>query len=809
MKRFTFAAAGALTRAAEAAKELGAGYVGSEHILLGVAAEETSIAARLLRHRGVEQQSLRRALAAQSRNSSTSGEPTLSPRAKTVIAEAARAAATAGRQYVGTEHLLYALVGETETEGKPDSAAGRLLAAQGVSLRDLAADTKRAMGEKQTANFGQSASQPPELSLPPEDSIPKRVPAGALPTLRRYGRDLTEAYADAALPAAVGREREVEATMAVLCRKSKNNPCLIGEAGVGKTAIAEELARRIARGQVPPALEGSTVIALDLGVMIAGAKYRGEFEERLKAVMSEIRKNPSVILFIDELHSLVGAGAAEGSVDTVSILKPPLSRGEIRIIGATTAEEYRKYIEKDAALSRRFCPITVEEPSEEGALAMLQGVKAGLESYHRVQYTDQALQAAVGLSVRYLPSLHLPDKALDLLDEAAARARLNASSASALTKARGELKQIRAEMEQAVRARDFAGAAALRDREEQAKQALEAASARASEPLTVDAPALSALVEEKTGVPVWEYRPDIAADPYAALEQRLKERIVGQDDAIERICRCLGRFRAGLSKPDRPVGRFLFAGDSGVGKTALCRALADILFPGEGNYLCYDMGGYSESTGVSRLIGSAPGYVGYDEGGALCKAIRRHPYSVVVFDEAEKAGPEVKNLLLSLLETGRLTDSAGKQADFRHAIVILTCNLTKSGRSAGFSPTSAEKEPEETALQALFSPELLQRLDEKILFQPLTEAALHTLIDRAVRAAAGRMMAAGYTVTLTDEAKEELYQALPKSPSGRNAEQTVRRLYEDPVASAVMAGKLQKHTPYLLHPNGTFTKTSP
>ncbi len=813
MKRFTYAAEGALEGAKTAAIQLGAGYIGSEHLLMGLCAEQGSVAARILSGRGISSRSLQSAASTVAHPGRADAEA-LSPMARKIIGEASRAASTAGRRLVGTEHMLYAIAKEEE------SAAGRLLAACGASAKDIAADAAAVMGsgKAEARTDGRDASvevaegglwgQSGTLTaLMEADS--SRVSLHELPQLKKYAKDLTAAYENISVEAAVGREKEIAQLIAVLCRKQKNNPCLIGEAGVGKTAVVEGLAQRIGKGEVPRDLLSCTVAALDLGAMIAGAKYRGEFEERLKGVMNEVKKHPSVILFIDELHSIVGAGAAEGSVDMVSILKPALARGELRVIGATTAEEYRRHIEKDSALSRRFSPIAIEEPTPAEALTILEAACDSYAAHHGVRYTDEALSAAVKLSVRYLPDVRLPDKAIDLIDEAAAQKRLESNGGGELAAARERLSTVLRQKEDAVRAQDFDRAAALKQQEQQARAALSCILSAPDTVPTVTERDIARAVSLRTGVPnPGGLLPMTQGEEPLSLRQRLRSRIIGQDEAVDALCRYMQRAESGIGQAGKPLGRFLFAGGTGVGKTALAKALAEEMFPGEDSFTVVDMGSCSEKGSVAKLIGSPPGYVGYDDGGALCKRIRRHPYSVVVFDEAEKACREVQDLLLSLLDRGELTDASGRRTDFSCAVVILTCNMGSMSRTAGFFDGRDGTDREKTgrkALLGLFAPELLGRMDEILLFRELSREDLRCIALMQARECERRLWDAGYRIRVNDRLADGV---LPERTAygAREVKGRMRAAVEDRISDGILNGEIKKGGEYRLEADGSVTE---
>ena len=723
----------ALANAPRLAGALGHRYVGSEHLLLALAKEEGSLASHILAARGATASRIEDAV----KSLSGCGSPCsltqrdLTPRARQIIEGAA--ADTRAGQAVGSDALLRAMLSEKE------ASAVRLLASLGTDtsalLREIDAlhEKTRARGEAESI-------------------------LSSLPRLAKFGQDLTAAARAGRLDPLIGREEETARVVAVLSRRVKNNPCLIGEPGVGKTAIAEGLAGRIARGTVPPELQRAAVISLDLSSLIAGAKYRGEFEERLRGVLDEVRSAGNVILFIDEIHTLVGAGAAEGAVDAANIMKPALSRGEIRVLGATTPKEYRASIERDAALSRRFAPVSVREPTEKEALAVLRGLKGRYEAHHGLAFSEEALAAAVSLSVRYLPERFLPDKAIDLLDEAAAERRARSLAAPiSLSGSGGEDERLTPE-EGVITKEDVAR-----------------------------------VLTRQTGIPTATLTRD-EGERLAALEEALTERLIGQDAAARALCRALLRRRAGLGTPDRPLGSFLFLGETGVGKTAMCRALAAHLFGEREGLLRFDMSEYMEKHTVSRLIGSPPGYVGYGEGGLLTEGIRRRPYSVVLFDEIEKAHPDVLNLLLQVLEEGRLTDGEGRTADFRNAVIVFTSNVGIGHARAvrGFGEGS-ESVPDKAVLRTAFRPELLSRLDEIIRFAPLRRAELTRIADRMLGELIARARAGGLSVTVDGGVSDAIAAEAEKEGDGaRGVRRVLSRKIEDGLAAAMISGAVAR-----------------
>ena len=736
--KFTGRAEQALRLAHEAAAELGHSHVGSEHMLLGLIREGTGVAARALSGAGVTDEKIHRMIV----DNIGTGEPGastpqgLTPRAKRIIEIAMAEAVRLGHNYVGTEHLLMGLLRES------DCFAARMLAACGVDAQRLYMTVLGMLGsqpsgdeESQSAAYGGGRQARGERG------------GGSTKTLDQYGTDLTQAARDGKLDPVIGRNDEIDRVIQILSRRTKNNPCLIGEPGVGKTAIAEGLAEKIATQDVPETLRGRRVFALELSGVIAGTKYRGEFEERIKSILDEVRRSGNVILFIDEMHTLIGAGAAEGAIDAANILKPMLSRGEIQVIGATTIEEYRKYIEKDAALERRFQPVMVNEPSQEDSVAILMGLRDRYEAHHKLKISDEAIQAAVKLSARYISDRHLPDKAIDLIDEAASRLRMKAQTAPPdLKSLEDEAAKLSKEMDEAVQAQDFEKAASLRDRKTELNQQIETQrnswqEKNGSAGTTVREEDVANVVSGWTGIPVTRLT-ETESERLMKLEEELHRRVIGQESAVSAVARAIRRGRVGLKDPKRPIGSFIFLGPTGVGKTELARALAEAMFGDENAMMRVDMSEYMEKHTVSKLIGSPPGYVGYDEGGQLTEKVRRHPYCVILFDEIEKAHPDVFNIMLQILEDGLLTDAQGRRVDFKNAIIIMTSNIgaqliTKEGqRALGFAGSeqhdSTFEEISESVMGELkraFRPEFLNRVDEIIVFHRLEKDEIRKIAN--------------------------------------------------------------------------------
>ncbi len=783
MNRFTQQAESILEGALREAQEMGHTYVGSEHLLLSILTEKKSAGSGLLESHGLHTARVRAAIL----EASGSGTPSnitaadMSPRLRSVILHAAACIRETGAPFIGSEHLLYALLQEKE------SAAVRVLNTLGIHTNELESDLSALFSiDKQERHA--TDKKPSVLA--------------ATPTLSRYGRDLTAAAAEGKIDPVIGRETETARLGEILSRRRKNNPCLIGEPGVGKTAVAEGLARRIAEGDAPPALKGKSIVSLDIGAMIAGAKYRGEFEERLKTVLREVIEHPEIILFIDEIHAIVGAGAAEGAVDAANIMKPVLARGEIQVIGATTLAEYRRHIEKDAALERRFQPLAVEEPSEAEALAILRGLARHYEEHHHLKIRDEALSAAVSLSVRYLPGRYLPDKAIDLLDESAARLRISAETMpDRLRRLSLELKDTSLAKEQCIRKQDFEGAAKERDREHHLRRLYE--EERAAWQVSAAVPCVRAddiakTVTLWTGIPTKDLTED-EGSRLSHLAEDLSKRVIGQETAVSRLAAAIRRNRVGLRDPDRPIGSFLFLGPTGVGKTALSYALAEALF-GEKKALCrLDMSEYMEKHSAAKLIGAPPGYVGYEEGGQLTEAIRRRPYSVLLFDEIEKAHPDVLNLLLQILEDGRLTDAQGKRTDFCNTVIIMTSNAIKSAPARlGFlgseePPQKKDSEELRRSLSSTFRPEFLARIDDILLFSPLDRKASEAIVADLLKESLGRAAKAGLTLHISDGVIPYLAaRGYDPAVGARLLRRTVTEEIEDVLSERLLVGRLHR-----------------
>lgn len=788
---FTAGAEIALRLAQESAAELGHSYVGTEHLLLGVAREGRGPGARLLASAGLSAEALRAALVRLTGLGAAGGLPAqgLTPRCRECLELAFHEARRCQAPRVDTGHLLAGLLQQRE------SAAGRLIAAAGK-------DPRRLLGEASAA-FGTEAPRGTERRRPDRE---ERT-GGSTKLLDQFSRDLTALAAAGELDPVIGREREVARAVEILARRRKNNPALVGEPGVGKTAVAEALAIAIAGGRVPEVLRGKRLVALDLSAMVAGTKYRGEFEERVKNILSEVRRAGDIILFLDELHTIVGAGSAEGAIDAANILKPALGRGDLQVVGATTNEEYRRYIEKDAALERRFQPVQVSEPTAEEAEEILQGLRPRYEGHHRLTISEEAIRAAVRLSVRYLPQRRLPDKAVDLMDEAASRVRLRgAGLPPTLGALERRLAQTRQEKEAAIRNQDFEKAALLRDAEGDFRRELEEEQASllaVQGDLVVTGEDVAGVVAGWTGIPVTSLSQS-ESQRLLGLEETLRRRVIGQEEAVGALARAIRRSRVGLKEPGRPVGSFLLLGPTGVGKTELCRTLAEALFGSEEALIRFDMSEYREAHSVSRLLGSPPGYVGHEEGGQLTEAVRRKPWSVVLFDEIEKAHEEVWSVLLQALEDGQLTDAQGRKADLRNCVIILTSNVgarritarTRLGFSAeesgeGLRPLAQIREAVMADARETFRPEFLNRLDEILVFRQLGRAELESIVGRMLGQLAQRLAALGIGLRVSEEAREVLARSgFDPDYGARPLRRAVRGQVEDPCAELLLSGEL-------------------
>ena len=794
-KGFTEKANTALNLAIEAAQDLGHTYIGTEHIVLGLLREGTGVAASVLGGRGVTAAQYEENIIEVASNGDYSrlSPVDFTPGAKTAMEMAMAEAAVLQHGYVGTEHILIAVLRDES------SVAVRLLASLGARPDELAADIAKAIG----AAPAQAAAG---LERGGKSAAAKGD--GKTPTLDQFGRDLTKLAREGKIDPVIGRSSEIERVIQILSRRTKNNPCLIGEPGVGKTASAEGLAQKIAADEVPELLRGKRVVTLDLTGMVAGTKYRGDFEERIKNAIQEVSKAGDIILFIDEMHTLIGAGAAEGAVDAANILKPSLARGELQVIGATTIEEYRKHIEKDAALERRFQPVMVGEPTPEEAVQILRGLRDKYEAHHKVKITDEALEAAVNLSVRYIADRYLPDKAIDLVDEAASRVRLKAFTAPPDLKAlEDEVKRLAEEKKSAVNEQDFERAARLRDEEKEKLEQLAAHKQQWQEKNAgitgeVTAREIAEIVSGWTGVPVVQLT-EAEGQRLRHMEDILHERIVGQDEAVAAVSKAIRRGRVGLKDPKRPTGSFIFLGPTGVGKTELCKALAEAMFGDESAIIRLDMSEYMAKHTVSRLVGSPPGYVGYDEGGQLTEKIRRKPYSVVLFDEIEKAHPDVFNMLLQILEDGILTDAQGRRVDFKNTVIIMTSNvgarLITDHRQLGFGMGAAAVDTEASQkqiksdvlgeLKKAFRPEFLNRVDDIIVFHQLTNANIQEIARRMLRSLDKRLEDMDMGCRVTDAAIVEIARAgFDPVYGARPLRRAIQSQIEDPLAEQLLTG---------------------
>jgi ATP-dependent Clp protease ATP-binding subunit ClpC len=790
-ERFTERARQVVVLAQDEARALKHNYIGTEHILLGLLREEEGLAARVLESLDITVEEVRAQVAriVGQGDEVTTGQIPFTPRAKKVLELALREALSLGHNYIGTEHILLGLVRENE------GVAARI-------LLDFDADAEKIRNEIIRMLSGPGRRQAGAGGPAGEKSKSSKL-------LDQFGRNLTKQAQEGKLDPVVGRQTEIERLMQILARRQKNNPVLIGEPGVGKTAVVEGLATRISSNQVPEILKGKQIYTLDLAALVAGSKYRGEFEERLKKVMKEIMQRGDIILFIDELHNLVGAGAAEGAIDAASILKPALARGELQTIGATTLDEYRKYLERDAALERRFQQVRVEEPTVDDTVQILRGLRDRYEAHHRVTITDDALSAAAELSDRYIQDRHLPDKAIDLIDEAASRLRIKSMSAPPrYRELEDEIERVRKEKEASIENQEFEKAASLRDKERkltQKKRELEEqwrSSESNEEQPQVGEEEIADIVSMWTGIPVFKLT-EAESARLVRMEEELHKRVVGQEEAIVAVAKSIRRARAGIKDPKRPTGSFIFLGPSGVGKTELARTLAEFLFGDEDAMIQVDMSEYMEKHSVSRLVGSPPGYIGYDEGGQLTEAVRRKPYSVLLLDEIEKAHPDVFNILLQILEEGKLTDAQGRRVDFRNAIVIMTSNLgaAQISKNTGFGFTIGDesglsydemKSRVMGELKKVFRPELLNRIDEVIVFHKLSREEILSIVDLLLRRLREQMATHEVSIELTDDARELLVdKGYDPAMGARPLRRAIQRFIEDPLADFVLGRELE------------------
>lgn len=788
--KFTEKARSAISGAQQAAEEMGHSYVGTEHLLLGIAREGEGLGARMLVRSGLDAQTITEFIE-KCVGRGTPGLPVqgLTPRAKRVIELAMNDAVQLGHSYVGTEHLLMGILRE------PESAGARIITSAGGDLNRIYTDIMGVFGTPEYHPRSQSVVQTQNRTAGRKSDTK---------TLDQYGRDMTDMAKKGRIDPVIGREKEIRRVIQILSRRTKNNPVLIGEPGVGKTSVAEGLALRVAASDVPEDLRGKRIFSLDLSLMLAGTKYRGDFEDRIKNVLREVERAGDVILFIDELHTIVGAGAAEGAIDASNIIKPALGRSEIQVIGATTLDEYRRHIEKDAALERRFQPVMVEEPTKEESIRIITGIRDRYEAHHKLKITDEAIEAAVRLSSRYISDRYLPDKAIDLIDEAASSVRMvSLTPPSELQETEKNLNALSLEKEEAVRSQDFERAAALRDRENRLRLALKTAREEWDEDRAgrgeVGPEDIASVVSAWTGVPLSSLNAS-EQEKLLNMEQQLHQRVVGQNEAVSAVSRAIRRGRVGLKDPNRPVGSFLFCGPTGVGKTELCRALAETVFGTENAIIRLDMSEYMEKHAVSKLIGSPPGYVGYDEGGQLTERVRRHPYSVVLFDELEKAHEDVFNILLQIMEDGTLTDSRGRHVDFRNTIIVMTSNIgakniTEKRTSVGFRETDnipgySHEEIRKLVMEDMkkkFKPEFLNRVDELIVFRKLEKDDMRLIAKRMLSKVSERAAGLGVTLEISEAAAEKLAQkGFDPAYGARPLRRAIQTQVEDPIAEKLL-----------------------
>lgn len=790
----------------ENAKELRHQYVGSEHLLLGILEEPGTIAFEVLDAFEVQYQEVRSLILDMVGVGNSSKVTGFTPRTKKIFELSIDEARKLNQSYVGTEHLLLGII--SEGEGVASVILRNILDIEPEKIREMLLSYIGNDGLEGASGYGKSSS--------------------GTPNLRKYGRDLTEMARESKVDPVIGREDEINRVIQVLSRRTKNNPVLIGEPGVGKTAIAEGLAQKIVQGEVPEVLKDKKLVTLDLASMVAGAKYRGEFEERLKDVMEEVQKSKDVILFIDEIHTMVGAGASEGSIDASNILKPALARGELQTIGATTIDEYRKYIEKDAALERRFQPVKVSEPSPEDSVKILEGLRDRYEAHHGVKIPEEAIKAAVELSTRYITDRFLPDKAIDLIDEAASKVRLRAATQpSSINGLEAKIEKLSKEKEEAINVQNFEKAAEIRDQEKETKEELRKAKDDWSQKKELGSKALTYddvadVVSMWTGIPVAKLSAE-ETDKLLNLEENIHKKVIGQDEAVKALSNAVRRARVGLKDPNKPIGTFIFVGPTGVGKTYLAKALAESLFGDENAMIRIDMSEFMEKHSVSKLIGSPPGYVGYEEGGQLTEAVRRRPYSVVLFDEIEKAHPDVFNILLQLLDDGRLSDSKGRTVDFKNTVIILTSNVGSSNikkNALGFSTSSSEKEDKQekekaretinAELKRTFKPEFLNRIDDIVMFNALTKEEILQVVQLMIKDLEKRLKNIEINIAVSDKAKEYISsKGYDKEYGARPLERTIKSLIENKLSEEILKGDISSGDDVLIDYDGeqiTFNK---
>ena len=799
MYKFTKRAEKAIEYANRIALEFGHNYIGTEHLLYGLLKEGSGVASKVLENQGITPEQIEEQIDALVGKNEEIGEEEIlgfTPRTKRVIETAFIEAKKLGSDFIGTEHLLIGIMREG------DSVAVRILLNLNVNPQKLYNEIVKVLNDDESILNEEKKSTNSKVGASYNQTQ----------TLNQYGTDLTKRAIEGKLDPVIGRKNEIERVIQILSRRMKNNPCLIGEPGVGKTAVVEGLAQKIVAGDVPESLKDKRVVTLDITSMVAGAKYRGDFEDRIKKCLNEVKKAKDVILFIDEIHTIVGAGSAEGAVDAANILKPLLARGEIQLIGATTLNEYRKYIEKDSALERRFSPVTVTEPSSEDTLKILEGIKDKYEAHHNVKITDEAMKAAVDLSVRYINDRFLPDKAIDLIDEAASKVRMRAYTVpDSLKKLEEEISAVSKEKEEAVRSQDFEKAATLRDKEHEAKDKLEKEkqkweSKNSKEVITLTEEDIAEVISSWTRIPVKKLTQD-ENEKLRNLEKSLHERVVGQNEAVEAVAKAIRRGRVGLKDPNRPIGSFLFLGPTGVGKTELSKALAESLFGNEDSMIRIDMSEYMEGHSVSKLIGSPPGYVGFEEGGQLTEKIRRNPYSVILFDEIEKAHPDVMNMLLQILDDGRLTDSNGRTVNFKNTVIIMTSNigarLITDKKTLGFTSKEENKEDKKeyedikkdvlAELKKEFKPEFINRIDEIIVFHKLQKEEMRQIVDIMLKQVIKRMEVQNIKIKINDKVKDKIIEEGTDANYGaRPLKRTIQNLLEDKIAEAILDGKISK-----------------
>ena len=802
--KFTNKASKAIEIANDIALELGHSYIGTEHILYGLAKEGNGIASKVLENQDVTAEDiLNKIEELVGRDNPIDNIIDFTPRTKRVVETAFIEARKIGYNFIGTEHILIGILREG------DCIAAKILLDLNVNIPKLYNEIIKIINEGEEYNQGEENSS---------SNVKNKKGKGSYnqtPTLNQFGEDLTKKAEEGKLDPIIGRKEEIERVIQILSRRTKNNPCLIGEPGVGKTAAVEGLAQKIITGDVPEMLKDKRVVTLDISGMVAGAKYRGDFEERIKKALDEVKKVGDIILFIDEIHTIVGAGAAEGAIDAANILKPLLARGEIQLVGATTLNEYRKFIEKDAALERRFSPVTVNEPSEKDTILILKGIRDKYEAHHNVKITDEAIEASVNLSVRYVNDRFLPDKAIDLIDEAASRARLKTfTEPDSFKKLQEDIEKVKNEKEEAVMNQKFEKAAELRDKEKKLKEKFEKEQNKwknknNKEIVNITDENIAEVIASWTGIPAKKITED-ENKKLKNLETELHKRVVGQNEAIEAVAKAIRRGRVGLKDPKRPIGSFLFLGPTGVGKTELSKALAEVLFGNENAMVRVDMSEFMEPHSVSKLIGSPPGYVGFDEGGQLTEKIRRKPYSVILFDEIEKAHPDVMNMLLQILEDGRLTDSQGRTVNFKNTVIIMTSNLgarvITDKKFLGFTNNSTndksqdeQKEYENTKKEVMdilkkeLRPEFINRIDEIIVFHKLNDQEINQIIDIMLKEVVNRLKEQKYQIELEPEVKELIAkEGIDKNFGARPLRRTIQNLVEDKLAEEILDGKLNK-----------------